>query len=188
MATWEYGKLHHEGARPQGLRKAASLARLAALASLVLVLLSTAPYWTARIPVRTGRVATPPRITESKPGAFTRATPKQAARIAGTQTVAPQLGQPTRRRALASSFVVSFGSFPHQRTAEVRARVIRSKGYHASVTQVGRSFHVFSRTYRDRSRAEFWSKIFGEIGLRTRVLPLGTQTLTHATETAAFTL
>ncbi len=191
MATWEYGKLHHwtpEAARPQGLRKPASLARLATLASLILVLLSTAPYWAARIPLRTGRVAAPPRISESKPGAFTPATPKQAARIAGTHAVGPQPGQPTRRRVPARSFVVSFGSFPHQRTAEARARVIRGKGYHASVTRLGRSFHVLSHTYHDRSRAEFWSKVFGEIGLRTRVLPLGTQTLIHATENTAFTL
>ncbi len=180
MATWEYGKLYHwtpEAARPQGLRKSVSLARLVTLASLVLVLLSTAPYWAARIPLRTGRVTAPPRISESTPTTFVPATPKQAARLAGTQTVAPKLGQPVRRRA-PRSFVVSFGSFPHQRTAEARARVIRGKGYHASVARLGGSFHVFSHTYRDRSRAEFWSKVFGEIGLQTRVLPLRTQTLT----------
>ncbi len=100
----------------------------------------------------------------------------------------PQSVQPTRRRVPMRSFVVSFGSFPHQRTAEARARVIRGKGYHASVARLGRSFHVFSHTYRDRSRAEFWSKVFGEIGLQTRVLPLRTPTLTHATEGTAFAL
>ena len=190
MATWEYGKLHLltlEAAGPQGRRKPASLARLATLASLVLVLLSTAPYWGVRIPLRTGRLSAPPRISESKPSTYTPVAPKQAGRLAGTQTVARQLGQPVRRRA-PRSFVVSFGSFPHQRTAEARARVIRGKGYHASVARVGGAFHVFSHTYRDRSRAEFWSKVFGEIGLQTRVLPLRTQTLTHATEGTTFAL
>jgi len=188
MATWEYGTLHYlmvEATRSQGLRL--PLGRLAGIASVILVLLATAPYWAAQIDLRFGHRTAPSTITVlERPTGIDPRRPQQT-HIAGTQAVVPGRVIPTRRSAQARSYVISFGSFGHPRPAEARARLVRSKGYQASVTRVGRSFHVVGHTYRDRTRAEFWSKVFGEIGLATRVLPLGPQTLTNA-PTSGFSL
>ncbi len=183
MATWEYSTLHYltpDAASPQGLRlPTVTLLRLAAVFSLVLTLLST-PYWAGRIFLRIGLVTAPPRISEStRPNSAISTRP----RATSTRTMAAPRGQQARRASRARGFVVSFGSFSRRPVAEAQARTIRSKGYHAAVTQVGRSYHVVGHAYQDRMDAEFWAKVFGGIGLHTRVYPLNSSNLSHAIET-----
>jgi cell division septation protein DedD len=84
-----------------------------------------------------------------------------------------QVSQSVRRVPGPKRYVVSFGSFSRRAAAETTARDIRGKGYHATVTHVGGIFHVFSRPFQDRHSAEFWSKVYREIGLNTHVLAVG---------------
>ncbi len=70
----------------------------------------------------------------------------------------------------AGQFVVAFGRFQRQESAEAHARLVRSKGYVAKVVRSGAAYVVVSRPYRSLSDARFWSKVFGELGLEARAL------------------
>ncbi len=184
MATWEYGALPYwtpKAAHARRLRGSASLVRTAAVGGLVLVLVGTSPYWIARVSPQTGQQVGHPQIAQSPlPGK--PPTISSVRRAVPTRTAPPRRAQQMRPSARAGGFVVSFGNFSHRAPAEAHARTVRSKGYHASVAQVGGSFHVLSHAYHDRTSAEFWSKIYGSIGLQTRVLPLRAGTATQTVD------
>lgn len=73
-----------------------------------------------------------------------------------------------------SQYVVSFGRFPQRQVAEAHARLVRTKGYAATVTRVGSSFTVVSRPYPDKGRAEFWAGVFRHVGLQAEIAGLPT--------------
>lgn len=73
-----------------------------------------------------------------------------------------------------SQYIVSFGRFPQRQAAEAHARVVRTKGYAATVTRVGSSFTVVSRSYPDKGRAEFWAGVFRQVGLQAEIAGLPT--------------
>ncbi len=50
--------------------------------------------------------------------------------------------------------------------------MVRSRGYFATVKPAGRSFRVVSHSYQSRTTAEFWLKVFKDIGLRANIMPL----------------
>lgn len=66
----------------------------------------------------------------------------------------------------AGRIVLAFGRFERHAAAQVRAKLVRSKGYIARVVQTSATYLVVSRPYRTHAEARFWSGIFGRLGLQ----------------------
>ncbi len=185
MATWELEPRfysHPKSAGSPGLRRSTPPTRLAIVVSLILVLVGTAPYWSKQIPLGTEFVAISPEIGRPPDKVVLVQTTSPRGPRAQARRNTSQVRQSVRRAPGSKHYVVSFGSFSRQAAAETTAREIRGKGYHATVTHVGGTFHVVSRSFQDRHSAEFWSKVYSEIGLRTHVLAVSGGAVNVTTE------
>lgn len=199
MATWESKTLRDVGAPHSGVpvwRRPPYAPQLIIVVGLILFLVGTAPYW-SRSPFGTEFVSAPPR-TASAPSPHAvvqRPSPSSPSPEIAVQRPSspapraqlrrtPQQGSQTARRVPGGrQFVVSFGRFSRRTPAETAARAIRGKGYLATVRHVGGAFHVFSRAFRDRESAEFWSKVYSDIGLHARVLTVSASARTITIDT-----
>lgn len=78
-----------------------------------------------------------------------------------------------RRLIPASGYATTFGYFRSEEAAQVRARLVRAKGYVAKVVPTGQTFQVFGRIYFLRSDAQRMARIFQAIGLPADVQAVG---------------
>jgi hypothetical protein len=161
MATWELEarSLLWPGVR----RRAAATAAQAVMAAGVVALVAAGSYRAlhtsllgsqAQAAARTLEVA--PALRPSPPGVRSQA----GTRPAGAFAVRP-----------ADAARVVFGRFARRQDADARARLVRRKGYMATVVRVGEVYLVVSRAYSSPQAAQFWARVFREIGLRARVVP-----------------
>jgi hypothetical protein len=133
---------------------------VAVSAAVLAVAILTGPLWVSQSPIE------PP-----KPRAET-ATGR--ARVAGERPKGGTAPRPAVRtpQAVAKPFsvayIVSLGEFSTQGAAEVRMRLVRSKGHVVYVARIGDSFHVVSKPYRNREHAERLASALQEIGLPAR--------------------
>ncbi len=102
------------------------------------------------------------RMTPARVGALEAPRPMRS--VVTTRAIR---SRQTLRIAFTSSgnFLVTFGRFERRESAEAHARLVRSKWYIAKIMQSGGAHLVVSRPYRTLADAQFWSAIFGEIGL-----------------------
>jgi len=161
MATWDgettYQNRVHTPPAPALARQISQLLA----AGLVVFMITSGPYYVLRIALPQAPVAIASRsdVLEVSPAA--RLGVAAAVKTHQVQAVTPStVGQ----------FVVAFGRFQRQETAEAHARLVRSKGYVARVVQSGAMYVVVSRPYRSLRDARFWSKVFGELGLEAKAL------------------
>ncbi len=183
MATWER---ETRGSRsiPAEQQRPFPLLHLALANGLVFLFVASVSWG---LKIQSEVVQTASITALSHPASVKSAVPVQATKPLYTAAKA----QPTLRTSqvvsrrppqVTARFVVSFGGFPRREIAETRARLVRSKGYFATVTRVGPSYHVVSHPYPDRHVAEYWSKVFHQIGLPGNVTALGETRLSQAIE------
>jgi cell division septation protein DedD len=91
----------------------------------------------------------------------------------GPAAVRPAPNPPARpprpvARALAVRYIVSLGEFATQGPAEVRMRLVRSKGHVVYVARIGDTFHVVTKPFQSREYAERLAVALQEIGLPAR--------------------
>lgn len=148
MATWERARLSFGRQPPPVQEQLPELRRGVRVREVLIiaVLVVSTSLWVASALTRQARETATPRPDP----------PRDAATSATT-------AQPVTARP--AGFVVTFGEFSHQDTARRQARLVRSKGYLATVSRSGPSLRVISRIYDDRHQAEFWAAIFHEIGI-----------------------
>ncbi len=160
MATWEVGTRSLARPRPRGPAVAAVQALLAAGA---VVLAGAGPYWALRASLGNSQVRAAARVLEVAP----------ALRPSPAVAQAPAPAGPAGGRSVGSAGAprVIFGRFASPREAQARARLVRRKGYIASVVRVGGAYAVVSRPYPSLEAARSWAEIFREIGLRSQVVP-----------------
>jgi hypothetical protein len=166
-------------------RFASGLALAASAAALAITLLMTQPWlaWGPRessdggLPSKSGpTVATRPPERTVRPAATGRSV-----RAPGVGPMAPAGGDPRSRRArpvmvrrpAKATHVVAFGDFASRTAADIRMRVIRSKGYVVYVTRIRDSYQV-STAPRPQAHAERLAEALQEIGLpaQTRIVRL----------------
>lgn len=161
MATWD-GETPYQGRvltaqAPVAMRQMSQLLA----AGLVLLMMTSGPYYVLRLALSQTPLATAGRSDAPQVSSSARS---------GEALVVKTAQAPTAILQPVAKFVVSFGRFHRQDSAEAQARRVRSKGYVAKVVQSGATYVVVSRPYRSLSDAHFWSKVFGEIGLEARAL------------------
>lgn len=159
MATWESRstlRARFESEHPGLARYQIPQMLVAGLTVLVM----TAVPWVFR-----ATVPSSPRLPPARVGALEAPHPMRS-----TVTVRAVRSPQPIRIALTSSghFLVTFGRFERREAAEAHARLVRSKGYIAKILHSGGVHLVVSRPYRTLADAQFWSVIFGEIGLEAR--------------------
>lgn len=172
MSTWE------TRAAPLHRRDAAGIEVLRVVAvGLLVVVVAWAPYSILRS--GPGPFLQPAAVRE---GAL-EATP--ATRAAGVV----QTGRSARALLVAGgrigSVVLGFGRFERRASAEARARLVRSKGYFARVVESKAAYFVLSRPYRTHADAQFWSRIFRNLGLYASTVTRLEASAPHAVEAAA---
>lgn len=158
MATWEVGARFYSA--PASDRKGrGGLADAAAVAGITLAVVLTATLWMIRGAPQVAQLLAP--ASASWGALEAPASVRAHAAFTFRSPATP---------ALQAKYVVSFGRFARRESANARARVIRSKGYIASVVRAGSAYLVVSRPYASLDAAEFWSGIFSEIGLPVRAI------------------
>ena len=157
MATWEAGAEFFGRREPVGTEALRVVA-----AGLIVAVVTWGPYWVLR--AGPGPAALAPEVRAG----VLEGSPAVRSTLVVTAVRAPQsLGV----AGLSSGrFVLAFGRFERRAAAETRARLVRSKGYIARVVQSGAAYLVVSRPYRNHADAQFWSAIFGKLGLQATAL------------------
>lgn len=158
MATWEVGARFRLALGTGGVLRA-RLADVTVVSGVALAVVATATLWMFRGAPQVARLLPPASVSW---GALEVPAAVQAQAVPAVQPEASVVRP--------GGFVVSFGRFARRERAEAYARVVRSKGYIASVAQADTGFTVVSRPYASLDAARFWSTIFEEIGLEVRAV------------------
>lgn len=172
MATWEPGKFTPEHRSRE--RRAFALV-VTALSVITVMLVGAGAYWVLRLQRELADIPTSPEASVPRI-VFPRRVPETAERIdvprfrekrARVATVEP----PPQPDVFSTVYILEFGRFDNGTPAHALARLVRSKGYIATVAQSGASYRVIGREFRTQATAERWKDIFEEIGLQSRVTP-----------------
>ncbi len=161
MATWEVGTAVQTWSEPEPAPSVVRQIPQLLAAGLVVLLMASGPYYVLRIALPQSQIATAVSTgpLEAQP-AIRSALPVAAVRPGQAAAVVPPAGR----------FVVAFGRFERREAADAHARLVRSKGYIARVVRSGAAYVVVSRPYRSLAAAQFWTGVFGEIGLQAKAL------------------
>lgn len=161
MATWEVGTALQHWSEPEPAPSVARQIPQLLAAGLVVLLMASGPYYVLRIALPQSQIATAVSVGPLEvPPAVRSALP-----VVAMQTRRAVGVTPAPRR-----FMVAFGRFERREAADARARLVRSKGYIARVVRSGAAYVVVSRQYRSLADAQFWTAVFGEIGLQAKAL------------------
>ncbi len=161
MATWEVGSRVQTWTEPEPAPSVARQIPQLLAAGLVVLLMASGPYYVLRIALPQSQIATAVSVGPLEAPPTVRSALSVAAAPPGQVAgVAPAQGR----------FMVAFGRFERREAADARARLVRSKGYIARVVRSGAAYVVVSRSYRSLADAQFWTGVFGEIGLQAKAL------------------
>ena len=153
---------------------------VAVAAAVLVVAIFTGPLTISQNPVepqKPGRGSSAGTMA-GRPGAREQISPADTApgraKVAGERartSAAPRRAAKSQQpvaKAFSVAYIVSLGEFPTQEAAEVRMRLVRSKGHVVYVARIGDSFHVVSKPYHSREHAERLASALQEIGLPAR--------------------
>lgn len=159
MATWEL-RARLRLALGSGSVLRVRLGGVTLVSGAALAMVATAAMWMSRGTPQVAQVFTPAAASW---GAL-EVPPSARAQAALTISA---LGGSSNQ---GERFVLTFGHYARRDRALAYARVVRSKGYIASVVQTDQGFTVVSRSYASLEAARFWSAIFEEIGIEVRAV------------------
>ncbi len=160
MATWEVGSRVQTWTEPEPAPSVVRQIPQLLAAGLVVLLMASGPYYVLRIALPQSQIATAVSTgpLEAQPA------------VRSALSIAAARGQAAGITPASGRFLVAFGRFERREAADARARLVRSKGYIARVVRSGAAYLVVSRPYHSLAAAQFWTGVFGEIGLQASAL------------------
>lgn len=167
MATWEPGKFTPKHLYQE--RRAFGLV-IASLSVLTLMLMGSGVYWVLRLQREVAEAPAPTEI--STPRRAPQAAQRRPTEVPQAQDRRPRaasLRSAHEPSAFTNIYILEFGRFGNPSAAQAHARLVRSRGYIASVADSGTSYRVVGREFRSQANAERWKGIFEGIGLQSRV-------------------